>query len=63
MICPIVSKCYVGDWDDDRTKFKLVSYDGYNKIRLEFEPDTEEERQLMINSILDDTPIYIMMGK
>ena len=60
---PLVSKCYVSDWDADRTKFTLVSYDGYDKIRLEFEPDTEEERNLMINSILDDKPIYITIAK
>ena len=60
---PFVSKCYVDDWDEDRTKFTLVSYDDYTKVRLEFEPDTEEERKLMLDSILDDIPIYITMGK
>lgn len=60
---PLVSKCYVSDWDEDRTKFTLVAYEGYDKIRLEFEPDTEEERKLMLNSILDDTPIYITIAK
>lgn len=63
MICPLVFKCYVEDWDEDKTKFTLVSYDDYNKVRLEFEPDTEAERKLMLDSISDDTPIYIVLGR
>ena len=63
MICPLVFKCYVEDWNADKTKFTIVPYDDYNKIRLEFEPDTEAERKLMLDSIQDDIPIYIVMGK
>ena len=60
---PLIFKCYVTDWNADKTKFTLVSYDVYNKIRLEFEPDTEVERKLMTDSISDDIPIYIVLGR
>lgn len=63
MICPLVFKCYVEDWNADKTKFTIVPYDEYNKVRLEFEPETEAERKLMLDSISEDTPIYIVMGK
>lgn len=63
MICPLVFKCYVEDWNADKTKFTIVPYDDYNKVRLEFEPETEAERKLMSDSILDNTPIYIVLGK
>ena len=57
----VSKKCYVTDWNNDRTKFTIVSYDGNPDFRVEFEPETEEERKLIIDSIENDIPIYVTM--